>query len=59
MTVNVLYVILTAAIALLMLPLVLAVILTLGPVAFVLLLIAAFALPVYLGAAAGLRRKRR
>ena len=59
MTVNVLYVILAAAISLLMLPLLLAVILTLGPVAFVLLLMAAFALPIYLGAAAGLRHKRR
>lgn len=59
MTVNVVYVILAAALALLMLPLLLAVILTLGPVAFVILLIAAFALPVYVGAAAGLRHNRR
>ena len=59
MTVNVVYVILAAAISLLMLPLLLAVILTLGPVVFVLLLVAAFALPIYLGAAAGLRRNRR
>ena len=59
MTVKVLYVFLVAATALLMLPLLLAVILTLGPAAFVFLLIAALALPVYLGAAAGLRNKRR
>ena len=50
------YVIFAVLIALLMLPLLAGVILVLGPVAFVVLLIAAFALPVYLVAGARLRR---
>jgi hypothetical protein len=58
MTVNVAYVIFAAAIALLMLPLLALVILALGPAAFVVLLIAAFGLPVYLVAGARLRHPR-
>ncbi len=50
------YVIFAVLIALLMLPLLAAVILALGPVAFVVLLMAVFALPVYLVAGARLRR---
>jgi hypothetical protein len=56
MAVNAVYVIFSAVIALLLLPLLAGVILVLGPVAFVVLLIAAFALPVYLVAGARLRR---
>jgi hypothetical protein len=55
-TVRAVYVIFAVLIALLMLPLLAAVILALGPVAFVVLLMAVFALPVYLVAGARLRR---
>ncbi len=55
-TVNAVYAIFAAVVALLMLPLVAAVILALGPAAFVFLLIAAFALPIYLVAAGRARR---
>jgi hypothetical protein len=56
MAVNAVYVIFAVLIGLLMLPLLVGGILVLGPVAFVVLLIAVFALPVYLVAGARLRR---
>jgi hypothetical protein len=56
MTVRAVYVIFAVLIALLMLPLLVGIILALGPVAFVVLLMAVFALPVYLVAGALLRR---